>query len=301
MFMINKIINGTIMKKYLLLSLLCLFTIANMHGEGAIGEIGEVGETGITDHSRDLAYELLRASWSNDVSGVKRLIALGADVNEKCYAGWTPLYFAVEANFLTIAQVLIDAGADVNVQDKDNKTPLHIAIGFGHQGHTRMVTLLLNAGSNINIQDNKGNTPLYDAVFWGESEIVELLLEMGADTTIKNNQGETALDNAIAHYNHKITELLRKADDITSWYIKFNNMMRTAVQAASVIIPPVMVAAQIFFWHWIHNRINNMNSDADTRLVTAINLLHEKTFGSVADNVPQLGDLVVDYVGKNID
>jgi hypothetical protein len=44
-----------------------------------------------------------------------------------------------------------------------------------------------------------------------------------------------------------------------------------------------------------------MNSDARIRHVLAIRLLRGKTFGSVTSNVPQLGDLVLDYVGKNID
>jgi hypothetical protein len=270
-----------IMKKYLLLSLLCFVTVANMHGEGVVGEIGEVGETGMTGHSGH--YELFCAIWSNNVSEVKRLIASGADVNEKGDTGCTLLYFAAQANFLNIAQVLIDAGADVNAQNNWGATSLHIAAAFG------------------------------------ADRVLELLLRAGADVTLKDKAGYTALDGAemFARRNEKVIALLKDVEAANASYLSIikagglpgNDVYWNAIRAhlfdaarvTSVVIPPVMVALQFLVGHWIYNHINTMNSDARIRHVLAIRLLRGKTFGSVTSNVPQLGDLVLDYVGKNID
>ena len=54
------------------------------------------------------------------------LIAEGADVNAKDYAGWTPLH---RARHKEIAELLIAAGADVNAKEIGGKTPLDYADG----------------------------------------------------------------------------------------------------------------------------------------------------------------------------
>lgn len=159
------------MKKYLVLSLLCLFTAANMHGE----------------------FPLHTAVRENNMTEVKRLIASGADVNEKDYTGYTPLHWSANADFLraasadclTIAQLLVDAGADVNAHDY-----------YGE------------------------NTPLDGAAFWGHEEMIKLLLNAGADVTLKNKAGYTALDEAeMFARNEKVIALLKDAVAANSSYL----------------------------------------------------------------------------------
>lgn len=175
------------MKKYLLLSLVWLFTVAHMHGEEIVGEIGEVGETGVTgaaDYQTD-GFPLHTAVRENNVTEVKRLISSGADVNKKDYQGYTPLHWSANADFLraasvdclTIAQLFVDAGADVNARDYHGE-----------------------------------NTPLDGAAFWGREEMVQLLLNAGADVALKNSVGYTALDEAeMFGRNEKVIALLKDA------------------------------------------------------------------------------------------
>ncbi|KAJ8673859.1 hypothetical protein QAD02_005121 [Eretmocerus hayati] len=68
-----------------------------------------------------------------NISVVKRLIALGSDVNKQIdenasnYAGWTPLHFAVESHAPEIVQLLVDSGASINKKNSHSITPLHLA------------------------------------------------------------------------------------------------------------------------------------------------------------------------------
>jgi hypothetical protein len=81
-------------------------------------------------------------------------------------------------------------------------------------------------------------------------------------------------------------------------YQIISDMVRAVVRASSIVIPLAMVVLSLLVVFWLRYQ---MNIDVDIRLATALGLLHEKTFGSVTSNVPQLGDLVLDYLGKNID
>jgi ankyrin repeat protein len=228
------------------------------------------------DNDYKKRFPLHRAVRIDDGSEVKRLIVSGIDVNEKDCRGFTTLHFATLS--LDIAQLLIDAGAQVNARSGSivGRTALHNAAVAGFEP---LVSMLLNAGADVNAIDSNGMTPL-DLVYW-------LLEEYSGYFHSEEEQ----------RYN-SIIAMLRDAGGMTSRYLKFSNIMWTAARATSIVIPPVIVALQLLMGYWIRHYRNN---DVDIRLATALSLLHEKTFGSVTDNVPQLGDLVLDYLGKNID
>jgi ankyrin repeat protein len=65
--------------------------------------------------------------------------------------GFTPLLLAIEQRKFTIAQVLIEMGANVNVKDSAGFTPLHWAALVGD--NLEIVKLLLDKGAKIDAVD----------------------------------------------------------------------------------------------------------------------------------------------------
>lgn len=91
------------------------------------------------------------------------------------------------------AKELILNGADVNDRDYAGNTPLHEA---ALKGHTHIVDLLLSHGAIIDIRSGPGDldTPLIDAASNDHLETVKLLIKRGADPRIYNAQGQSPMD-----------------------------------------------------------------------------------------------------------
>jgi hypothetical protein len=182
---------------------------------GAWGTTGVTGATGAAyDRYHTGEFPLHTAVRENNVTEVKRLIASGADVNEKDYTGYTPLHWSANADFLNavsvnclaIAQLLVDAGADVNAHDY-----------YGE------------------------NTPLDGAAFWGHEEMIKLLLNAGADVTLKNKAGYTALDEAeMFARNEKVIALLKDAEaaklSLWNWIANYPKISATAATLIAVLV-----------------------------------------------------------------
>lgn len=129
----------------------------------------------INNSKTKLVYDtsLVRAVKMNDADRVRTLIYANVDVNERNYAGMTPLTIAAEKGNLTIVKRLVEDGAaSVNMTSSYNLTPLITAAAAGHR------------------------------------DVVEFLLENGADPTIKDDLGKTALHHAMGSDDKKMTEAL---------------------------------------------------------------------------------------------
>jgi len=152
---------------------------------------------------------------------------LALDVNARSMPlHWTALHYAVEANNLTIARMIIESGCDLDAKSVEHQTSLHFCAGSEHenvellrlfvergakvdipdlfgrlpihvacrQGSLKMVKLLLViAPHTINTPDEDGMTPLHHCAICGQSSILRLLLEYGADSQLKTNSGDLAL------------------------------------------------------------------------------------------------------------
>ena len=152
------------------------------HGDSFQQSINQKNEDGYTFLIRAILKE----------EQVKRLIELGADVNEQCENGSTPLHWVARLyseKAIPLLLVLLDASADINRQGRIGTAPLHVAAKYNRY---EIVQLLLANGADINQRSNGGFTPLHWAVFNNSKEVTQLLLAGGANAEIANNDGCTA-------------------------------------------------------------------------------------------------------------
>lgn len=120
--------------------------------------------------------EMMQAALTGDKARLRKLIALGRDVNEKdeTFFNKNALHVAAESGDAEIAQTLLDAGAAVDITDDDGETPLIIA---ARNNHLPIVRLLIKAGANVHLQDNGGETALQKTT---SEKIKQLLKRYGA-------------------------------------------------------------------------------------------------------------------------
>lgn len=122
------------------------------------------GSSGITP--------LMHAALYRDVTSLRRLFDLGADVNAKNDAGATALMWAVDD--LEITRLLLDRGADTNARSVDGRTPLLLAAG--RAGGSDVVKLLLDRGAKV-----EGQPLLVAAGGAGDAATIRLLIDRGAN------------------------------------------------------------------------------------------------------------------------
>ena len=94
----------------------------------------------------------------------------------------TPLLIAVEAGFLDIVQLLMNAGSNPVEPCIRGWSAVHEA---AVQGDVHILTKLLMSGVNLDIPDCYGCTPLFSASMQGKHEVAELLCQRGANANEK--------------------------------------------------------------------------------------------------------------------
>jgi ankyrin repeat protein len=112
----------------------------------------------LNENIQEWNEKLLDYSETGDLTGVKKCIKNGADVNYKGDYGWTPLM---------------------------------LSSGYGH---LKIVKVLIEKGADVNCRNNYGNTPLMESSYQGHLEIVKVLIENGVDWNIKNNENKDFVD-----------------------------------------------------------------------------------------------------------
>lgn len=136
---------------------------------------------------------------------LKKLLALGLDVNARDDDGCTPLHLAATWGNEVEAQALLKHGAEVDGLDRDGYTPLMYS---GEMKSPNVVQLLIERGANKNHKDQDGDTVLewaWNASAW---ETVAYLLGQGLSFRSPPGALETlVLEAAGASYDAK--EVLR--------------------------------------------------------------------------------------------
>lgn len=150
---------------------------------------------------------LMDAVQKNDLAGVQRLIAQGANVDEKTRNGDAPLVIAAYKGYADIVRALLAAGADIRAVDPGMKaTALHAA---AYAGRTEAAKVLIEYGIDIDAQGPyNGYTALHDAVWQNNIDTARVIIDGGADLTIRSNEGQTPLDFAKSRRHNEIAQMI---------------------------------------------------------------------------------------------
>lgn len=138
----------------------------------------------------DNTYNYIIAAYKGNADEVKRLLSLGADINESVQDGMTALMYAAEKNYMGIAKILIERGAEVNIYNDYGESPLIIAV---KNNNIEIAELLILNGAGIDRTDSEEVTPLMHAIANGNYVITDMLLYYGANVNIKDEKGNDAL------------------------------------------------------------------------------------------------------------
>ncbi|KAK7097182.1 serine/threonine-protein phosphatase 6 regulatory ankyrin repeat subunit C-like isoform X2 [Littorina saxatilis] len=148
------------------------------------------------------------------------------------------LYFAIEHDCTSAAELLLDHGADVR-KGYYTETPLHCAAS---RGNVSIVSKLLERGAQVNTKNHNHCTPLWQAASEGHYDVVHLLLQQPdvdvdcpcGDTFLKRSFQSSPLGEAVLQQHVNISqELLRKGADANLSDIKGHTPLHHASSAGN--------------------------------------------------------------------
>ena len=203
-------------------------TLAILNGDAdAVSKLIAEGAN-VNERNIDLYYPLALAILNGDADAVSKLIAEGANVNEHNIDLYYPLELAVQHGHAEIVATLIEAGAAVNQKNRFDKTALMIA---AYYGRAEIFATLIEAGADVNQKDVFDNTALIIAAQYGNDAVVKALIEKGADVNAVNEKGETALMFAAQYGNDAVVKVLIDANaDVNAVNLKGNTALMFADQ-----------------------------------------------------------------------
>jgi len=142
---------------------------------------------------------LADATRKGDRAAVRTLLQQKVDVNSLAADGTTALHWAVRADDLELAELLIRAGANVSAGDRYGVTPLQLACV---NGNAAMIRKLLDSGADANSKDPTGETALMTGARTGVPDALKVLLDHGSAVNATEPEfQETALMLAVRE-NH---------------------------------------------------------------------------------------------------
>ncbi len=147
------------------------------------------------------------AAMHGDKQAVRELVRQKADVNAPQADGTTALHWAVQANDLEMADLLIQAGAKVSTANVAGAKPLQLA---AVNGSSAMIERLIAAGADPSAPLTKsGDTALMLASRTGKVDAVRTLLDRGANVNAHETWGgTTALMWAVSEKHPEVVKLL---------------------------------------------------------------------------------------------
>lgn len=147
------------------------------------------------------------AAMQDNKASVRALIQQKADVNARQADGATALHWAVRANDLELADMLLRAGARVDAANAEGATPMLLA---ALNGSSPMIERLLQAGADPNAPlSDTGDTALMMTSRTGNAAAVKVLLDHGANVNAKETWGgTTALMWAVSEHHPGVVKML---------------------------------------------------------------------------------------------
>ncbi len=161
-----------------------------------------------------------------DTDIITKLIAAGADSNERNKKGLTPLALAIDRYWTHQVAFYISQGADIHAGDIDGNTPLTRSFSADR----KMLQMIITEHT-VASRDSFGNTPLHIAVIsHADPAVVQYLLEKNADVNARNRSGETPLYIAVKDNLRATGEiLLARGADVFSANTDDDSPLRLAL------------------------------------------------------------------------
>src|ERR1017187_10242268 len=129
------------------------------------------------------------AAMQGDKEAVRSLIQKKANVNAPQIDGTTALHWAVQADDLETADLLIRAGANVSAMNHAGAAPMLLA---AVNRNAPMIAKLIKAGADPNAALTKfGDTALMMTAKTGKSDAVKVLLDHKAQVNARETWGDT--------------------------------------------------------------------------------------------------------------
>lgn len=151
------------------------------------------------------------AASAGNLSAVRALIDLGADIEARDETGDTPLQTALSSIYFkpvdAVALLLLAHNANCLEPDRYTLTPLHHAAS---RGGGMLVDALIRAGADIDFRagHDGATTPLHAAAEDGNASAARILLAAGADIETADGNGRTALLLAVEHGQREVARVL---------------------------------------------------------------------------------------------
>lgn len=140
------------------------------------------------------------AAQAGDIVDMKRILALGIDVNAPNGDGtkirrWSAMTssLAAEAGAPAVAQLWAAGRVEAGAMSGTGDRPLHRA-AYGDQAAA--ITFLLENGANIEARNERGWTALHLAALCGNTRTIKTLLAAGADPNAPDQENVTPLHMA---------------------------------------------------------------------------------------------------------
>jgi uncharacterized protein len=176
---------------------------------------------------------LMNAARNGDTEAVRKMLDLGAEVDQKTSKGKTALMLAAAGGYTDTVKILVDRGADVRARDNYETTAL---IAAATAGHAETAVTLLQYGADPTFKDTSGGSALSNATFFGRTEVVMALLD-NIPKLPANAGDELLLLCAGLGYEDIARALLDKGVNVNARGIK----QRTTLMAAAAFNKPNMI------------------------------------------------------------
>ncbi|UCE65836.1 MAG: ankyrin repeat domain-containing protein [Candidatus Zixiibacteriota bacterium] len=174
---------------------------------------------------------LHRQAYAGHKDGVELLLEYGADIEAKTSFGITPLMSTIRWDRVEVTRLLLHKGAKVDPVTELGRTPLIIS---AIEGNSEMAMLFLENDADMSIKDNNYKmTALHFAALFGQLDIVEALLNNGADVNETDAAGKTPLDYANKYGHEKVAKLLKSSGaegEIDSTHFGFSPYLTKALK-----------------------------------------------------------------------
>ncbi|CZT16853.1 uncharacterized protein RCC_02688 [Ramularia collo-cygni] len=163
-----------------------------------------------------------------DMTAVRTLLELGADINVKGPDKHTPLFEAAKQDHKEMLEFFLTKGADITPRNSRNDSVLCQA---GWHGHTRIGEVLLNWGASIDAVNQHGYSALHECCEHGHIEMALMLIRREARFDIYNQNTDGPIHQAcrLGHISI-VQQLLEMGDDVNH---RTPNTNRTPLGEAS--------------------------------------------------------------------